>query len=585
MTHLRGVISILLVPLASLAQTPSPPPDWIDEFPSVTEVAHAAFEEMKVTAARKNFDNTGDDDAIAINLAGTFVVLRQIMLLKYNEEPPMKKDREEKLKKLVASYLEAELTIGRGWAGRRGYITGAPPSGLGCRDEACYRRWFLLHLNASSGRAEYRERVLNRLFPCGTLAKELNELRQKHATTVPYMPSPAATLRIEKELAGIAPVGCTVHGGDSRKNGLCDAWTPPSPAPTAGPIASAPGVAASTAPAALSGAFRSSASGCLIMELTNVRMAPGGGLKVSIAPKTATPGATVQFRVVRADAKAKPQAEPVWEGEATIQSDSDPAAALHVIVARDEPLTPDEARAFLLVDAISTRSRGPVQCEQPLRTWLPRQLPPDAPVPVGLHGPYGGGRLDGPVRGSGGEIVRPGAGLDAAVLATVDVVLGRTATNEGGFVVLQNRRRPNSYYATAPVAGPAPGTGAGYVTEQDYTYSVIRALDGSCEDPASFVVASFVHTHPVQTWGLTQRNDNFTMIDFKSAFDWRRLGGFNFGPYKISNAFEGIYMINARNRCVQSFTAENQDDKKYDEDRLDPDELQRRARPVGATCP
>lgn len=88
----------------------------------------------------------------------------------------------------------------------------------------------------------------------------------------------------------------------------------------------------------------------------------------------------------------------------------------------------------------------------------------------------------------------------------------------------------------------------------------------------------------MQTGGLTKRNDNFTMIDFKSAFDWRRLGGFNFGPYKISNAFEGIYMINARNRCVQSFTAENQDDKKYDEDRLDPDELQRRARPVGATC-
>ena len=129
-----------------------------------------------------------------------------------------------------------------------------------------------------------------------------------------------------------------------------------------------------------------------------------------------------------------------------------------------------------------------------------------------------------------------------------------------------------------------PGTGPGYITEQGYTHSVIRALDGSCEDPASFVVASIVHTHLVQTGGLTKRNDNFTMIDFKSAFDWRRLGGFNFGPYKISNAFEGIYMINARNRCVQSFTAENQDDKKYDEDRLDPDELQRRARPVGATC-
>ena len=127
MRHLLGVLVILLVPLASLAQTPSPPPDWIDEFPSVTEVAHAAYEELKVTAQRSGID-PNDDDSIAINLAGTFVVLRQIMLLKYNEGLPMAKDREEKLRKLVASYLEAELTIGRGWAGRRGYIMRGPPT-------------------------------------------------------------------------------------------------------------------------------------------------------------------------------------------------------------------------------------------------------------------------------------------------------------------------------------------------------------------------------------------------------------------------------------------------------------------------
>ena len=482
---------------------------------------------------------------------------------------------------------------------------------MGCSDEACYRRWFLLHLNASSGRAEYRQRVLNRLFPCGTLAKELNDLRQRHATTVPYMPSPATTLRMEREVVGVGPAGCAAYGGDSRQKGLCDGWTPPPPAPSAGPITPAPGVAAAkapgiasargpgaaaaTAPAApasagtpASGAFRSGALGCLIMALTDVRMAPGGGLKVSIAPKTAMPGATVRFRVVRAARGVK--AELVWEGEAIIQSDPDPAASLHVIVARDQPLTPDEARAFLLVDAISTRSSGPVQCEQPLRTWLPRQL---KEYPVGLHGPYGGGPADGPVRGSGGAIVRPGLGLDAAVLATIDVALSRTATNEGAFVVLQDRRRPNSYYVTAPVAGSAPGTGpAAGITDLDYTNSVIRAFDGSCEDPASFVVASFAHTHPWQPGSV--QNDSFSMLDFNSAIDWRRDSGFNFGPYKgINNAFEGIYMINARNRCVQSFTAEDRDDK----DRFKPEELndqfagthherfQKRARPVGKTCP
>ena len=59
---------LALAPLHASAQS-----DWIDAFPSPTAVALAACEELKVTAARKNFDNTRDDDAIAINLAGTYV--------------------------------------------------------------------------------------------------------------------------------------------------------------------------------------------------------------------------------------------------------------------------------------------------------------------------------------------------------------------------------------------------------------------------------------------------------------------------------------------------------------------------------
>lgn len=198
--------------------------DWIDAFPSVTAVAQAAFEELKVTAASRNLDNTGDDDAIAINLAGTYVTLREIIYLKRLREPGMSPARRAKLNGLVASYQEAELTIGRGAAGRRGYITAGPPSGLNCRDIACYNRWFHLHLNASTSRASYRERVLNRLFPCGGLAAELDDVRQNSTGRLPYLPSPSVTGTIDGDVAGKAPAGCDAYGGDGNKNGLCDDW-------------------------------------------------------------------------------------------------------------------------------------------------------------------------------------------------------------------------------------------------------------------------------------------------------------------------------------------------------------------------
>lgn len=61
--------------------------EWIDEFPTVTMVAHAAWEELAVTSARGGVDTTRDDDAIAINLVGSFIVLRQILALKHAAGP------------------------------------------------------------------------------------------------------------------------------------------------------------------------------------------------------------------------------------------------------------------------------------------------------------------------------------------------------------------------------------------------------------------------------------------------------------------------------------------------------------------
>lgn len=536
MARLLGVLALLLVPLASFAQAPSPPPDWIDEFPSVTEVAHAAYEELKVTAQRSGID-PNDDDAIAINLAGTFVVLRQIMLLKYNEEPPMAKNREGKLRKLVASYLEAELTIGRGWAGRRGYIMRGPPTGMGCRDEACYRRWFLLHLNASSGRAEYRERVLNRLFPCGTLAKELNDLRQKHATTVPYMPSPAATLSIEKELAGIGTAGCAAYGGDSRQNGLCDGWTPPPAASTAGPIAPAPGVAAKasggvatarapSAPAAAgapaSGAFRTSSLACQpLIVLTKVMMAKGGGLLVSIAPTSAKEGDVVTFSVSRSKTD-KPDGSAFWEKPAKIVKSG---TGLQAVVASDAGarLTPDQSLPFLIVDTASQRSSGPVHCAQPTTNW---EL-----VTNGLHGPYN----------HPDDALREDKSRDIALS-----IMGSGFNHvETGYVVLRDRRAsPPRYYTSPPIRTSEP---AGFGLDpkfkvQDYGTSADMAIDNSCENREDYALVAIIHTHPNKRDFV---DDNFSIADFETLFEILK---------KTPWPLEKMYMISARDNKVRMFT-------------------------------
>lgn len=220
--HLWLVGTLTVLPLPAYAGG-----DWIDEFPPATLVALAAFEELKVTSERDKLDMTRDDDSIAINLAGTFVVLRQILFLKYNQEPSLSKEREDKLRRLVAEYEEAELTIGQGANSRHGYITRGPPTGMGCKDNDCYRRWFSQHLNASSGRAEYRQRVLKRLFPCGDRARELNDLRQRFATTIPFFASPAVTLGVEPPFVGLSSPGCATYGGDANRNGLCDDWEDP----------------------------------------------------------------------------------------------------------------------------------------------------------------------------------------------------------------------------------------------------------------------------------------------------------------------------------------------------------------------
>ena len=517
--------------------------DWIDELPSVTTVAHAATEELKVTTANWKFDGRGialkdDDDLAAVTLVGTLVLMRKIMLYKYNQEPALSREREAKLRSIVAAYLEAELVIGRATGNRRGYLTTAHR----CRNIDCYRRWFANDISNVFIPAEYRKRILKRLFPCGERAAELDQLAQSYGLRAPSLPSPAVTLAIAPEIAGVGPSGCATYSGDANRNGLCDDWE--------------------LQPATAATAFRSSGEGCTLLSLTQVRMAQGGGLKVWIAPKTATPGERVRFRVMRAaNAKGDENAQLIWEREARIESDGDPAAPLHAIVAQGEKLIPDQERAFLRVDAVSVRSRGPVQCEQPLVIWAPRQK---APIPSGLHGPHGKGSADAAKRGTDGGIIAPGRGADLAVNATGLLALKLTGTNEAGFLILQDTRAPGRYYTTPPVPASPPANPAenATVTNGDYSSSLRRAFAGSCEETTNFNIAAWVHTHPTQYEGVVWFNDNFSMQDFNFAVDLRRYPEVVFASdLRIGNDFEGTYIVVARDRCIRSFTSQFYDDK------------------------
>jgi len=202
--------------------------EWIEEFPNVTVVARAVSDQLKADTVGWNFSARGialkdDDDLFSVYMVGTLVMLRQIVLYKFEqEEKSLSAQDVEKLRSLVASYLEAELVIGKGIGFRQGYLTTAQK----CRDVDCHKRWFKMHYMSVNG-ASYRERILPRMFCDDVLATELIELALSKRLKAPYLPSPAMTQQIDSSVAGVAPAGCSTYGGDKDNNGLCDDWKPP----------------------------------------------------------------------------------------------------------------------------------------------------------------------------------------------------------------------------------------------------------------------------------------------------------------------------------------------------------------------
>ena len=512
--------------------------DWIDELPTVTAVAHASTDELKVTTANWRFDLRGielkdDDDLAAVTLSGTLVLIRKIILYKFQEESSLSIEREGKLRAIVAAYEEAELVIGQATGNRRGYLTTAQK----CRDMECHRRWFKTHMSNVYIGAEYRKRILTRLFSCER-AQELDRLAQSYALRAPFLPSPSVTLSIDPELKGIAPPGCSAYGGDMNRNGLCDEWeTPPSTKITAD----------------------AGTPECAPVAMSKVRMAQGGGLRVTFDKDGARPGMRIKFVVKRSD---KPVVDAksveILSDDAVVQGPSGSNTDMYAIIAPSVSITPEESKPYLLVEAVGGRTAKPVHCEQPISTWLQRQLNSG---PEGLHGPY------------------PSAN-QAVVLAGQIALQLTTAEHETGFLILRDiRSTQGGYYAMPPGRSKKTLT----FTPEDYGQTVLKAFENSCEEMENFALAATVHTHPDSRLPFLNwpsdfpvrmcvdssndpscfRNDYFSMADFSQAIQVKNLqpnAVFIPGKVNLLSRFEKIILISARTRCIQTFTPEDSDE-------------------------
>jgi len=268
------------------------------------------------------------------------------------------------------------------------------------------------------------------------------------------------------------------------------------------------------------------------LMLTELKMAEGGGLKVSIDKGKAKSGVSAGFRVLRSETDTIGQgAQEVWSGQAAIESD---AASDYAIVARGINLAPDSSHPFLLVDTTPNPSQAPASCEQPLREWLPRQKEPE---PNGLHGPYGS-LIDLIKQDSAGLIALQRTGLSSQ----------STGLSEWGFVIVRDQRQSTGgYYAAPPVASSQPFSflNPPLIAPQDYQKSLDMAFKNSCENESNFLpkpptVTATVHTHPLLS-GLVAHN--FSAPDFRGAIIQKLL----------HPEFEGIFMIDWLDRKARMF--------------------------------
>jgi hypothetical protein len=219
--------SLAAMAAAWLAAPTQAAADWLDEMPSVAEVA---------AVIDREYAQTSNQSTVAINTAAALILLRQLLEYRLAEDAGLSPQRRAEVRAIEDAYLRAELAIGRQPGSRRGALSPAEVRRFyesrryqACATADCYRYWVLFQLEFWNA-ANFRQRVLPLLFPCGSAADVL-EIAARNAMSAPLVPyTPAASVggdpTLLERLARNTPAAaaCSADGADLDGDGLCHDW-------------------------------------------------------------------------------------------------------------------------------------------------------------------------------------------------------------------------------------------------------------------------------------------------------------------------------------------------------------------------
>lgn len=244
-----GVILALWCSLANGASAAEK--DWLDEMPSVPAVIQAVREQVELTR-QQNPALAKDEDFLAEDIVGTFVLLRWVMDMQSDKEWYTSEEWRKRMRGIEMGYMQVELAIGLGVGKRKGHIKDncdhkdSYLNRLGQKMHAtpveCYQYRFHVDLSNVYPSLNHRNAIFPLLF-CDRARYYLDLVQEQVRKTPPPRRTPAQTLSLPDGVRPLGPAVCEHYGYDSdrNKNGLCDDWEKPLPKTALASAAGRPG--------------------------------------------------------------------------------------------------------------------------------------------------------------------------------------------------------------------------------------------------------------------------------------------------------------------------------------------------------